>query len=384
MENDFEEILGKINTAVSKEIDDGKKEESDREARTKLIVTKYDDKFPGLLDFYNNSKTKTKKKKKNSSPKSKAKPKKKDSNIPDIVQNFFDKWCDQYPQLKRSKLEKAYWDCYNSLDFMENEDRINESLLEIQGEFSSIVNRPTGSYQFTPIAISPHSTYDKKEFRQVEGQDYKEEVTVTNHRAAIYGLFHNVEKDIETFGSLMAWDKETAQSISDLRPYYSYEGQLEGYPKAGLYVLTINEEQEFEEISKQDEEEINKKCNDYIKTSEAKIYTVGDLDSYEAPLKTENIIVKGRIQEIRQIKIQKGRSMGGITLSSSEPGSMGRIGVTWFDNAEATTKYAQRSTVFVGVSVSKKKDVTYHNGNWIVPILARPGVKTVAPSQFEG
>jgi hypothetical protein len=218
----------------------------------------------------------------------------------------------------------------------------------------------------------------------VKGQDYKDEVMVTYHRASVFGLFTDPEKKIESFGSLIAWDKETAMSISDLRPYYTYQGTFEGYLKEGVYVLNLNEEQEFEEIAKADEEITNNAAVKYISTSQRKIHTLASMEDYKAPLKTENIIVKGRISDIRKIKMgDKGRSSGGIVLSSSEPGSMNTLNVSWFDNAEMTTKYAQRSTVYVGCSVSKKKDATYFNGDYIIPIHARPGVRNVAPPQLE-
>ncbi len=380
---DFDETITKIEAAVDKEIADGKRKPEDRERRVEYSIKKLDDKFPGLEEHW---RKKSKPKKGNTKPKVvKATVKKSGKKIPEVAMNFFNEWIGKYPQLKMPALQKSWHECYDALDFIEDgEMRINESLLELQGEFSQIVNRPTGEYEFTPIVVKSHSTFEKKEFREVPGKEYKDEVLVTYHRASVYGIFHNIETKVESFGSLIAWDEDTAIAISKVEPYYNYKGSLEGYLKSGVYVLNINEVQKFEATSKSDEDTIHKKAVKYIQTSEAKVYTVGQMETYKAGVKTENLIVKGKIREIRKQKIGKdGRAMGGLALSSSEPGSLGEVNISWFDGAEITTKYGQKSTVYVGLSVSKKKDNTYFNGDWVIPIMARPGVKNIAPAQIE-
>jgi len=395
MSKDLEKALNRINEIVDKEITEGKREESDRERRIEFTVKGFEETYPGLTEFYQDSKKPKKSKKKNSKPKAKAESlpsMDSDNTLPDEARQAFEQLVETHESLTFDELEQKFWRFYEDNEFDDQTDRNFTTLMDVQADVSSILRpRDANSFTFIPTDIEYHYLQPSTKKVDADGQDHlppeerRQNVNkVMNDRGSVYGLFtKNDETQEEGFGSVMCWTKEAAISLENLEPYKKYIGEFEGQMSDGVFVLSLNETGKFEDKGPVNQKEIDLKLKDYImNTDTSKIIDMGEVEnkSYVLSPAGENIIIKGQVQKIQAHKIFDKKTVGSILISSSIPGVLGNRFVNFSNNPNSTNKYQERSIVLIGAycKIDTKGNEKFY-GKWVLPIIARGAVKTVAP-----
>lgn len=380
MSKKFAATIDQIKAKVDKEIETGVVTEAKKDNRVVAYIKKADSKrHPGILDFFNNPK--------NGSPQTNALIS--SSKLPEMAANHFQKLVEKGADL--DLLKETFWKIYGTDDSgLEGDAKIIDAVICAQSTAFAKMTGNKFAFEFTPVTVKA-TKVEKETFNaKTEGMENK-----IYYISQVLGWFTQYDDDGKVIdskpGLLKGWDEEAMVSISELDPFTTYRGELEGRETEGVFQLSLNGACDWEETGSQTIENLAPMMIKGLQASKGAIMTVSDVQDVKFvgydkanPKRTRkyvDVIIECMVSEHLKARLADGKNYGRCKIAPSglaiDPVA---YQVNFYDDAALATKYGESSIVLLGATVNKRKDQTLGvTGNWIIPITARgqTGAKTV-------